>query len=87
MMCGPRKTGTESEMIDEIGETFTDLDEAPTKRTRGVPRKPRVPRKKPPPACIPSTETNMRWRLTTSLNNVMRLNSGSSRTVFVRVVR
>ena len=57
-MCGPQKrgreseeTGTESEMTDGTEETITDLGEAPAKRTpRGVPRKPRIPRKKPPPA-------------------------------------
>ena len=43
------ETGTDSEMTDETEETFTDPDEAPTKRTRrGVPEKPRIPRKKPP---------------------------------------
>ena len=61
-----------SEMTEEIEETFTDPDEAPTKRTRGVPRKPRAP------SAATSTNTrtprtNMRSRLTTSLNNVMRL--------------
>ena len=48
-----RETGTESEMAEGTEETITDLEEVPAKRTRrGVPRKPRVPRKKPPPACI-----------------------------------
>ena len=47
------ETGTESEMTDRTEETITDPEEAPTKRTRrGVPRKPRIPRKKPPPAHI-----------------------------------
>ena len=45
------ETGTESEMTDGTEETITDPEEALAKRTRrGVPRKPRVPRKKPPPA-------------------------------------
>ena len=40
-------------MTDETEETFTDPDEAPTKCIRrGVPIKPRIPRKKPPPAKI-----------------------------------
>ena len=40
-------------MTDETEETFTDLDEAPAKRTRrGVPGKPRASRKKPPRAHI-----------------------------------
>ena len=58
------ETGTESEMTDETEETFTDPDEAPTKRTRrGVPRKPRAPRKKPPPAYIqlnPALQSELR---------------------------
>ena len=38
-------------MTDGTEETITDLVEAPAKRTRReVPRKPRIPRKKPPPA-------------------------------------
>ena len=58
------ETGTESEMTDETEETFTDPDEAPTKRTRrGVPRKPNAPRKKPPPAYIqlsPAMQSELR---------------------------
>ena len=58
------ETGTESEMTDGTEETFTDPDEAPTKRTRrGVPRKPRAPRKKPPPAYIqlsPALQSELR---------------------------
>ena len=47
------ETGTESEMTDETEETFTDPDEAPTKRTRRkVPKKQGAPRKKPPPAYV-----------------------------------
>ena len=47
------ETGTESEMTEGTEETITDPEEVPAKRTRrGVPRKPRVPRKKPPPAYI-----------------------------------
>ena len=58
------ETGTESEMTDETEETFTDPDEAPTKRTRrGVPRTPRAPRKKPPPAYVqlsPALQSELR---------------------------
>ena len=58
------ETGTDSEMTDETEETFTDLDEAPTKLTRrGVPRKPRAPRKKPPPAYVqlsPALQSELR---------------------------
>ena len=58
------ETGTDSEMTDETEETFTDLDEAPTKLTRrGVPRKPSAPRKKPPPAYVqlsPALQSELR---------------------------
>ena len=58
------ETGTESEMTDGTEETITDPEEAPAKRTRrGVPRKPRIPRKKPPPACIqlsPALQSELR---------------------------
>ena len=47
------ETGTESDMTEGIEETITDPKEVPAKRSRrGAPRKPRVPRKKPPPAYI-----------------------------------
>ena len=47
------ETGTESEMTEGTEETITDPEEAPAKRTRrGVPRKPRVPRKRPPPTYV-----------------------------------
>ena len=58
------ETGTDSEMTDETEETFTDPGEAPTKRTRrGVPRKPRAPRKKPPRADVqlsPALQSELR---------------------------
>ena len=47
------ETGTESDMTEGTEETITDPEEVPAKRLRrGVPGKPRVPRKKPPPAYI-----------------------------------
>ena len=47
------ETGTESDMTEGTEETITDPEEVPAKRSRrGVPRKPRVSRKKPPPAHI-----------------------------------
>ena len=50
------ETGTESAMTEGTDETTTDPEEVPAKRSRrGVPRKPRVPRKKPPPAYIQLT--------------------------------
>ena len=58
------ETGTESELIDGTEETITDPEEVPAKRTRrGVPRKPRAPRKKPPPAYIqlsPALQSELR---------------------------
>ena len=50
------ETGSESEVTEGTEETITDPEEAPAKRTRrGVPRKPRAPRKRPPPAYIQSS--------------------------------
>ena len=47
------ETGTESDMTEGTEERTTDPEEVPAKRSRrGVPRKPRVPRNKPPPAYI-----------------------------------
>ena len=47
------ETGTHSEVTEETEEIITDPEEAPAKRSRrGVPRKPRAPRKRPPPAYI-----------------------------------
>ena len=47
------ETGTESDMTEGTEETITDPEEVPAKRSlRGVPRKPRTPRKRPPPAYI-----------------------------------
>ena len=70
MMCGPRneveteETGTESDMTQGTEDTITDPEEVPAKRSRiGVPRKPRVPRKKPPPAYIqlsPALQSELR---------------------------
>ena len=58
------ETGTESDMTEGTEETITDPEEVPAKLSqRGVPRKPRVPRKKPPPAYIqlsPSLQSELR---------------------------
>ena len=58
------ETGTESELTDGTEETITDPEEAPAKRTRrGVPRKPRAPKKRPPPAYIqlsPALQSELR---------------------------
>ena len=58
------ETGTESDMTEGTEETITDPEEVPAKRTRrGGPRKPRVPRKKPPPAYIqlnPALQSELR---------------------------
>ena len=58
------ETGTESEVTEGTEETITDPEEALAKRTRrGVPRKPRAPRKRPPPAYIqlsPALQSELR---------------------------
>ena len=58
------ETGTESDMTEGTEETITDPEEVPAKRSRrGAPRKPRVPRKKPPPAYIqlsPALQSELR---------------------------
>ena len=58
------ETGTEGGMTEGTEETITDPEEVPAKRTRrGVPRKQRVPRKKPPPAYIqlsPALQSELR---------------------------
>ena len=80
------ETGTESEMTDETEETFTDPDEAPTKRTRrGAPRKPRAPRKKPPPAYIqlsPAMQSELR-----KLQHACARGSSASAAEWARVSR
>ena len=70
-MCGPRnevetvkRQVPESDMTEGTEETITDPEEVPAKRSRrGVPRKPRAPRKKPPPAYIqlsPALQSELR---------------------------
>ena len=58
------ETGIESELTDGTEETITDPEGAPAKRTRrGVPRKPRAPRKRPPPTYIqlsPALQSELR---------------------------
>ena len=58
------ETGTESDMTEGTEETLTDPEEVPAKRTRrGVPGKPRVPRKRPPPPGIqlsPALQSELR---------------------------
>ena len=58
------ETGTESDMTEGTEERTTDLEEVLAKRSRrGVPRKPRVPRNKPPPAYIqlsPALQSELR---------------------------
>ena len=58
------ETSTESDMTEGTEETITDPEEVPAKRSRrGAPRKPRVPRKKPPPAYIqlsPALQSELR---------------------------
>ena len=58
------ETGTESDMTKGTEETIVDPEEVPAKRSRrGAPRKPRVPRKKPPPASFqlsPALQSELR---------------------------
>ena len=58
------ETGTESDMTEGTDETITDPEEVLAKRSRrGVPSKPSVPRKKPPPAYIqlsPALQSELR---------------------------
>ena len=59
-----KETGTESDMTEGTEETITDPEEVPAKRSRrGVPRKPKVPRRKLLPAYIqlsPALQTELR---------------------------
>ena len=56
--------GTESDMTEGTEETITDPEEVLAKRSRrGAPRKPRVPRKKPPPSSIHSIESSVAIRI------------------------
>ena len=77
------ETGTESDMTEE---TITDPEEVPTKRSRrGVPRKPRVPRKKPPPAYIqvsPALQSELK-----KLQHAAARGSSASAAEWVRVSR
>ena len=66
-MCGPRneaETVKRQDMTEGTEETITDPEEVPATRSRrGAPRKPRVPRKKPPPAYIqlsPALQSELR---------------------------
>ena len=58
------ETGSESDMTEGTEETITDPEEVLAKRSRrGVPRKQRVPRKKPPPAYVqfsPALQSELR---------------------------
>ena len=58
------ETGTESDMTEGTEKTITDPEEVSAERSRrGVPRKPRVQRKKPPPAYIqlsPALQSELR---------------------------
>ena len=80
------ETGTESEMTDGTEETITDPEEVPAKRTRRrVPRKPRAPRKKPPPAYIqlsPALQSELR-----KLQHAAARGSSASAAEWARVSR
>ena len=80
------ETGTESEMTEGTEETITDPEEVPAKRTRrGVPRKPSVPRKKPPPAKIqlsPALQSELR-----KLQHAAARGSSASEAEWAKVLR
>ena len=89
MMCGPRneeETVKRQEMTEGIEETITDPEEVPARRTRRVvPRKPRVSRKKPPPAHIqlsPALQSELR-----KLQHAAARGSSASAAEWVRVSR
>ena len=88
MMCGPRneeETVKRQEMTEGIEETITDPEEVPARRTRRVvPRKPRVSRKKPPPAHIqlsPALQSELR-----KLQHAAARGSSASAAEWVRVL-
>ena len=80
------ETGTESDMTEGTVETITDPEEIPAKRSRrGAPRKPRVPRKKPPPAYIqlsPALQSELR-----KLQHAAARGSSASAAEWARVSR
>ena len=80
------ETCTESELTEGTEETITDPEEAPAKRTRrGVPRKPRVPGKRPPPAYIqlsPALQSELR-----KLQHAAARGSSASAAEWARVSR
>ena len=80
------ETGTESDMTEGTEETITDPEEVPAKRSRrGAPRKPRVPRKKPPPAYIqlsPALQSELR-----KLQHAAARGSSASAAEWARVSR
>ena len=80
------ETGTESDMTEGTEETIVDPEEVPAKRSRrGAPRKPRVPRKKPPPAYIqlcPALQSELR-----KLQHAAARGSSASAAEWARVSR
>ena len=72
--------------MTEVDETFTDPEEILAKRSRrGAPRKPRVPRKKPPPAYIqlsPAFQSELR-----KLQHAVARGSSASASEWSRVSR
>ena len=80
------ETGTESDMTEGTEESITHPEEVPAKRSRrGAPRKPRVPRKKPPPAYIqlsPALQSELR-----NLQHAAARGSSESAAEWARVLR
>ena len=80
------ETVTESDITEGTEETITDPEEVPPKRSRrGAPRKPRVPRNKPPPAYTqlsPALQSELR-----ELQHAAARGSSASTTEWARVSR
>ena len=79
------ETGTESEKTEGTEETITDPQVPATRTRRGVPRKPRAPRKKPPPAYIqlsPALQSELR-----KLQHAAARGSSASAAEWAKVLR
>ena len=85
------ETGTESDMTEGTEETSTDPEEVPAKRSRrGVPRKPRVLRNKPPPAYIqlsPALQSELRKLQLQEAHRHQQLNGQKSQGLQTRLSR
>ena len=85
------ETGTESDMTEGTEGTTTDPKKVPAKRSRrGVPRKPRIPRKKPPAAYIqlsPALQSELRKLQLQEAHRHQQLNGQKSQGLQTRLSR